>query len=744
MRRLATFALEDRKEVRASLRRLLHGILFFCICGCLSAQTNPPPDIAKPHQIVTTNNPPLSPEKFNPDTGTRLPSPRQLPDELKYQRRYHLDRSTPVAPPSGFNPDPGGGTTAPPQEPFYKTNYGVLPKYEGEPVQKSLQLPRTNVESSEIVRAQPAPQGNYGHEPVPRDLQLPRTRTRLNERIPWKWEAPDYEGGNYPPNTEAMTNRWKIPFAPWRRYVTGDAETPYLNPEPALWHPYRQSVLKGDLPIYGQDIFLDLTASTETLVENRTLPTPSGISSSQPVSADFFGNSEQTLVQQYFSFSAELFKGETVFQPPHWTLFIEPVYNFNYLDLHETTVVNPNPARGTTRFSQYFSPLQQAFGELHLGDLSDNYDFWALRVGNQPFNSDFRGFIFDDINSAARIFGNYANNLWQYNVIAFDMREKDTNSELNKPDARDQRVFIMNVYKQDFFVKGYTTEFSFHANLDQGRTHYDRNGNITRPEPIGTVVEHDVNAFYLGWAGDGHLGRWNVNHAFYEAFGHDSFNGIAGQPADINAQMGALEISYDRDWIRYKGSFFYASGDGKAEDNHANGFDSIVDNPHFIGGPFSWYARQGFNLAGTSVGLKQRNSLLPDLRTSKTEGQANFVNPGVFIYGLGTEIDVTPKVRNFFNFNYIRFAETDPLKTVLLTDKVGAEFGYDISTGFQYRPLLTDNVIVSAGVGVLVPGRGYRDIYRSDTQPIPGFDSNNRGNIDTLLYSGLFAITLTY
>jgi hypothetical protein len=707
-------------------------------------QTNSPPDIAKPHQTVTTNKPPAPPPKFNPDTGARLPSPRQSTDELKYERHFYLDRSRPELPPQTFNPDPGGGTVAPAAEPFYKTNYGTLPEFQGPAVEKPMQLPRQNLEHSEIAPLEPERLGNYGHDPVPDALKLPRMHTRLNERIPWKWEAPEYDGHNYPPNTMPMADRWKIPFAPWRRYVTGDAETPYLNAEPALWRPYRQSILKGDLPVMGQDIFLNLTASTETLIEERSLPTPSGVSSSQPLSAEFFGNSEQTLVQQYFSFSAELFKGETVFQPPHWTLFVQPVYNFNYVDLHETTVVNPNPTHGTTRFTEYFSPFQQAFGELHLGDLSDNYDFAAFRLGNQGFNSDFRGFIFNDINSAARIFGNYANNLWQYNVIAFDMREKDTNSELNKPDERDQRILILNVYKQDFLTKGYTTELSFHANVDQGRTHYDRNGNIARPTPIGTVMPHDINAFYIGWAGDGHIGRWNVNHAFYEAFGHDSFNGIAGQPVDINAQMAALEISYDRDWIRYKGSFFYASGDGNAEDSNANGFDSIVDNPHFSGGPFSWYARQGFNLAATSVGLKQRNSLLPNLRTSKTEGQANFVNPGIFIYGLGAEIDVTPKLRNFFNFNYIRFAETDVLKTVLLTDKVGGEFGFDISTGFQYRPLLTDNIIISTGLGVLVPGRGYRDIYRANSEPVPGFDSGSRGQLDTLLYSGILAITLTY
>src|SRR5207253_2009298 len=142
-----------------------------------------------------------------------------------------------------------------------------------------------------------------------------------------------------------------------------------------------------------------------------------------------------------------------------------------------------------------------------------------------------------------------------------------------------------------------------------------------------------------------------------------------------------------------------------ASDGTARGFDSIVDNPNFTGGPFSWFVHQGFNLAGTAIGVKQRNSLVPDLRTSKTEGQANFVNPGVFLVGVGLELDVTPKLRSFVNANYVRFMETDPLKTALLTDKVAHELGYDLSLGFQYRPLLTDNVIVSTGVGVLIPGR---------------------------------------
>ena len=108
---------------------------------------------------------------------------------------------------------------------------------------------------------------------------------------------------------------------------------------------------------------------------------------------------------------------------------------------------------------------------------------------------------------------------------------------------------------------------------------------------------------------------------------------------------------------------------------------------------------------------------MPDLRTSKTEGQANFVNPGVFIFGLGAEFDLTPKLRSFLNANYIRFAQTDPIKTALLTQRVNPEVGWDFSLGFQYRPLLTDNIIVSAGFGALIPGtrlpRHLQDQHRS-------------------------------
>ncbi len=725
-------------------------LLAFCLSASLTtAQTNAPgSDNLKPHQFIDTNSPPQSPAKFNPNSG--VPPSRYNP-VLKQRPEAGMTWVTNAPPepmaPTVFNPDPGAmlkvRTT---NAPFFTNIFAPPPAYSGETIPPALALPRPDVRSKELVFTN-APSTNYGSAALPPGLDLPRSNTIGNLYIRKKWENPKYQIGNggyaLPPFAEAETNRWRIGFVPWRRYTSGDIEQPYETPQPLMWHPYAQSVLKGDAPVIGQDIFLDLTAGSETEFNARRVPTPSGVSAANPNSSDFFGKSDELFVQNNFSFTVDLFKGETVFQPVQWAIRLQPVFNVNYTDTRENNVISPNPQHGTDRFDDFVA-LQQAYVEVHLADLSDNYDFVSTRVGNQPFNSDFRGFIFNDINLAARVFGNYDNNLWQYNVVAFDMDEKDSNSQLNEFARRDQYVFIANAYRQDFFWHGYTSEFSFHANLDQDSTHYDSNGNLTRPAPIGTVVPHDVDAFYFGWAGDGHINRLNLSHAFYEVVGHDSFNGLAGKPVDINAQMAALELSYDRDWIRYKASVFYASGDHKTTDGTAHGFDSIVDNPNFTGGPFSWYVRQGFNLAGTSVNLKQDNSLIPDLRTSKTEGQANFVNPGVLLLGLGTEMDLTPKLRSFINANYIRFMETDPLKTALLTDRVAHEFGYDLSLGFQYRPLLTDNIIISTGFGTLLPGRGYRDIYKASTEPVAGYGSPGRGSVDDFLYSAVLSVTFTY
>src|SRR5204862_6804894 len=137
-------------------------------------------------------------------------------------------------------------------------------------------------------------------------------------------------------------------------------------------------------------------------------------------------------------------------------------------------------------------------------------------------------------------------------------------------------------------------------------------------------------------------------------------------------------------------------------------------------------------------------SLVPYLRTSKTEDQSNFVNPGVIIVGYGMDADITPKLKAFLNANYNCAATTDVTKQVLYTNHANNDIGLDCSLGLQWRPLLTENIILSAGFGVLVPGEGYKDIFRTNTRPVFGYNNPPAGKVEDFLYSALFNMTLTY
>src|SRR5205807_4271854 len=136
----------------------------------------------------------------------------------------------------------------------------------------------------------------------------------------------------------------------------------------------------------------------------------------------------------------------------------------------------------------------------------------------------------------------------------------------------------------------------------------------------------------------------------------------------------------------------------------ATGFDSIMDNPNFAGGRFSYWQREQIALFG--VNLIQRESLVPDLRSSKIQGQSNFVNPGLWLFNAGVDFDLTPKLRMINNVNFLWFDETESLRTFIFQDRVRNYIGTDLSTGFEYRPLLSNNVIMTAGVSTLLPGDG--------------------------------------
>jgi hypothetical protein len=504
---------------------------------------------------------------------------------------------------------------------------------------------------------------------------------------------------------EPVPNRWGYDFPDYHRYPY--FEVPYVSGH--TLDPFDRNKLKGDEPIIGNQTFLDITVTSDTFADGRRLPTPSGQAAASPGEYAFFGRFGQFLLDQDFAFSFDLFHGDTSFRPADWRIQMTPVVDVNYLATQETGIVNFNPAKGTTRLDSHLG-LQEGFAEVKLKDLSNQYDFVSLRVGIQSFTSDFRGFIFSDQEPGVRLFGNLDSNRYQFNLAYFAMLEKDTNSGLNTMAYRNQQVMIANIYRQDFIKPGYTIQASFHYNKDDPSFQYDTDNFLVRPAPIGNVTPHSVRAYYYGLAGDGHFGKLNLTHAFYQVLGTDKFNEIAGRRVDINAQMAAVELSLDKDWLRYRLSFFYASGDKDPRDGSARGFDTIFDNPNFAGGFFSFWDREGIRLTSTGVGLVSPDSLVPDLRTSKTEGQANFVNPGLFLYNGGVDIDITPKLRAFVNLNLLRFAHTDPLELLLFQSGIHAGIGADSGIGFSYRPPLSENIVITGGVDALVPFQGLRDI----------------------------------
>jgi hypothetical protein len=507
-----------------------------------------------------------------------------------------------------------------------------------------------------------------------------------------------------------IPDRWNLSMPDWDRYGVG-GDYPYVAGK--WWDPYNQNVLKGDRPIVGQRTFFTFTGVSDSLIEGRNLPVPSGVSTARATSEPFFGRGGQLFPVTVIRTSFDLFRGDTAYRPIDWRVRVQPALGLNFINTAEYGAVNFDVRRGANRLASHVG-LQEAFGEVKIADLSGNYDFISVRGGIQEFSSDFRGFVAVLEAPGVRVFGTLRNSRLEYNAVFFDLLEKETNSGFNEWKRRNQQVYVANLYIQDAGTLGYTTSFSFHANRDRGSLHYDHNGFLVRPAPIGLIATNEVDAYYAGWAGNGHLGRLNLSHAFYQVFGHETLNPIAAQRVDINAQMAAAELSLDKDWLRIKGAVFFASGDDDPNDDQARGFDAIVDIPVFAGGPFSLWNRQGLRLPQTGTGLVSPASLLPSLRTNKDEGQANFVNPGIVLINGALDVELTPKMRGFANVSYLRFANTASLQTLLFQDPVRPGIGIDYGVGVQYRPPLSDNIVIVAGIASLKLGQGLQDIYTRD------------------------------
>jgi hypothetical protein len=554
------------------------------------------------------------------------------------------------------------------------------------------------------------------------------------------------------PGAEPPTkNRWFVQFPSWQRYENKKLDAVYSRDR--LLDPYNRNPLKGDYPVIGRQTFFSIAGSSDTLMEARRFPIPSPASSNDNNNPGFFERGDQFFLRQSFRIAMSLFKGSAGFAPVSYELRITPEFNINHLRARENGLTRIDVRQGTVRTDSTVG-FQEMYFEKRLlvgtrpffvtkrKDADDRggaqFDITSLRVGIQRFTSDFRGFIFSDEQPGARLFGTFRNNRFQYNLGFFKLLEKDTNSGLNRWRQRNQQVSVANLYWTDFLTEGYNLNFSALYSNDQPTFHVDKNGFLARPAPIGFPVPHKVRSGYFGISGDGHIKRFNVSHAFYQAIGRDDFHPVPAtkNAQSINAQLAALEVAYEKDWLIYKGSFFFTSGDGDLNDGRARGFDAIVPNQQFAGGGFlgnasladrglinnvfegggtNFLNRQLVPLTGAGVFLFGPNSLIPNLRSSPFQGQANFINPGILLFNAGVDAKLTPKLRSTVNVNYSQFHRTEVLQALLFQSGIKKSIGTDVGLGLQYRPKLNDNIVVTGGFGVLAPGAGFNNIYNGRT-----------------------------
>jgi len=490
---------------------------------------------------------------------------------------------------------------------------------------------------------------------------------------------------------------------------------------PRLLDPYNQNVLKGDIPILrkwlGEGWFVNASFISDTVIEPRSFPIPVSVQTTQrPGSLDVFGKDTSLVLAQTFIVAASLVKGSTAYKPPEYEFRVALAGQDNYVDVPERRVLDVRPSHATHR-NDAFIGVQEAFLDYHIRNVSDRYDFDSIRVGIQPFSSDFRGFLFQDNQLGVRLFGNRDNNRFQYNLAVFWRLEKDTNSGLNDVTQRirDDWVFIGNVYRQDLPVPGFTSQLTvvYNRNREGNEIYVDKNGFPQRPALIGNLRGRDYDVTYLGYNGDGHWGRYNLTASAYYAIGEDRNSIFTSKKADIRSFFVAVEPSMDFDWVRVRLNGLYASGDKKPYDNTERGFDAVFENPQFAGSDTSYWIRQTIPFAGGGrlIAINNRNGVLNAIRPTKEEGQSNFNNPGTTLWGAGADFDVTPELRVTTNVNHLGFVNTAVLQVDRNEGSIPKSIGWDASVSTIWRPKMTQNIVVRVSGAVLDPGKGFKDLF---------------------------------
>ena len=667
----------------------------------------------------------LLPLMAQAQAATAEPEPAPAPEAAETaQQQQHEEAPAPPGPRMVVPPTGGLGTQGPP--PPEPVDPGLIEGRTRPGFVAPLPEPVTQ-ENPGAVRAPPPQAFPADQLPIPDRWRLIQNLGLVTEDPLDPYHQNTYKGDrpictNAPEEREYREAQRAAAEAAGTEAPYGSARclTPaFLNLEPGHW-------------------FFVANAISDTVIEPRTFPIPVGVQTTErPGSLDVFGRDVSYVFSQTFIAGFALLKGSTAYAPPAVEYRLTLAYNVNHVDVPERRVLYVEPSRASHR-TDHFLGVQEAFIDYHLHQFdTSRFDFISIRAGIQPFQADFRGFLFNDSQLGLRLFGNRDNNRFQFNLAAFWRLEKDTNSGLNSvvQRPRDDFVIFANAYRQDFLIPALTSQITlaYNRNREGDNVEVDDNGFPVRPALLGTLRGRDYDVFYLGYNADGHLGRINVTASAYAALGEDRNNVLTDRPADIRAFFAATELSYDQDWMRFRLSGAWASGDGDPFDDTETGYDAIFENPVFAGADTSYWIRQTIPFAGGGrvISVNGRNGLLNSLRSSKEQGQSNFINPGLILLGAGADFDLSPEVRLSANANRLWFENTATLEALRMEGSIPRDIGYDLSAAAIWRPRANQNIVARLSAATLLAGDGFRDL----------FDSFQ----DTRAYVSVLAnVTLTY
>ena len=314
--------------------------------------------------------------------------------------------------------------------------------------------------------------------------------------------------------------------------------------------------LKGDYPIIGQRTFFTFTGVSDSLLEGRNLPVPSGVSTRAPAAATRSSDAAASTCRCRRPDVIRSVPRRYGVQSDRLARARAPAFSVNFVNLSEYSGVNADVRRRATRGSTITSASRSCSAKRSCST-------WAslrLRLGARRHPGVHVGLprLHRGARSAGRPGVRHAQvepHRVQRGVLR--LLEKDTNSGFNELHRRHQQVYVANVYIQDFLTPGYTQSVQLPRQRRPRRAPLRHNGFLVRPAPIGVIATQRGPGLLS------RLGRQRPHRPLERepcllpgARPRDQQPDRRAAQSTSTRRWARSELSIDKDWLRIKGAFF--------------------------------------------------------------------------------------------------------------------------------------------------------------------------------------------